>query len=79
MAGLLPSEGKLRGSPANILGDARARQNQSRVLFLQHRTRAVFYPRNSSRFIADETRHAHAMEQRATHEKPAIHAGLRDV
>ena len=35
MAGLLPSEGKLRGSPANILGRCTARQNPSRVSCFQ--------------------------------------------
>jgi hypothetical protein len=48
-------------------------------LFSQHHASIVFYPRKSSRVIADETHRAHTMEQRVMRKKPAIHAGLRDV
>jgi hypothetical protein len=55
MAGLLPSEGKLRGSPANILGSA-SRDKISRAFFFsEHGARADFYPRNFARFITDQT------------------------
>ncbi len=46
MAGLLPSEGKLRGSPANILGRCAARQNLSRVFLFRHGAHRDFCARN---------------------------------
>jgi hypothetical protein len=57
MAGLLPSEGKLRGSPANILGGA-SRDKISRAFFFsEHGPCADFYPRNFARFMTNQTHH----------------------
>ncbi len=56
MAGLLPSEGKLRGSPANILGITRATKSVARFSFLRRAHAAIPARRNSSRICIDDAR-----------------------
>jgi hypothetical protein len=58
MAGLLPSEGKLRGSPANILGDTFARQICRALFFFGHRARRNFCARNFLANRSDDPRDA---------------------
>jgi hypothetical protein len=85
MAGLLPSERKLRGSPANILGDASRGKISRAFFFSEHDARVDFYLRNFARFITKQTHHAayraHIANnaRRATREKSVIYAGLRAI
>ena len=58
MAGLLPSEGKLRGSPANILGGCTRDKICRAFLFSEHREHDDFRARNFSLINTDRTHDA---------------------
>jgi hypothetical protein len=82
MAGLLPSEGKLRGSPANILG-RHARDRIGRAfLFRRQGPRNDFRRQDFLRAGVDNARDAERRTRYDHHrnkrEKSALHAGLRD-
>jgi len=58
MAGLLPSEGKLRGSPANILGRCTRGKIGRAFLFSERGACHDFSPQNFTHFITDQTHRA---------------------